>query len=64
MQNWSTNTEALSQDKEKYEIWKFEQLVNFGLGEEKIKEEDLRKYFQKLQIDPARRDFLEILLRD
>lgn len=62
MYNWSTDTAQLQKDPEKYAIWKLEQLVNFGLGEEKIGESDLRKYWDRIEIDPARRSFLNLLL--
>ena len=38
MKNWSTNTKKLKQNKDKFAVWKLEQLVNFGLGKEKIQE--------------------------
>lgn len=41
-----------------------EQIVNFGLAGEKIKEADLRKYLPKLHIDPARKKFLNLLLHE
>lgn len=62
MYNWSTDTTQLQKDPEKYAIWKLEQLVNFGLGDEKIGELDLRKYWDRIEIDPARRSFLNLLL--
>lgn len=62
MYNWSTNLQELKKDKEKYAIWKIEQLVNFGLAGEKIDEATLRKHFADLNIDPARRKYLHLLL--
>jgi len=62
MYNWSTDLRTLKKDKEKYAIWKIEQLVNFGLAGEKIDEITLRKYFSQINIDPARRKFLHLLL--
>lgn len=64
MYNWSTDITQLQQDPEKYAIWKLEQLVNFGLGDEKIQESDLKKYWNSIEIDPARRSFLSLLLHD
>jgi hypothetical protein len=37
-------------------------LANFGLNGEKIKSEDLKKYWDKIEIDPARRKFLSAIL--
>lgn len=62
MYNWSTDEQRLSKNHEKHTIWKLEQLINFGLGREKINRRDLDKYFNKIEIDSARRRFLQLLL--
>lgn len=62
MYNWSTNEKELEKDPEKYKIWRLEQLANFGLNGEKIKLEDLKKYWGKINIDPSRRKFLRAIL--
>lgn len=62
MYNWSTDEKKLKKDPKKYAIWKLEQMANFGLGGEKIKKTELEKYLPKINIDPARRRFLELLL--
>ena len=62
MKNWSTDENQLKKDPEKYAIWKLEQMVNFGLGGEKLSAIALKKYWNKIVIDPARRKFLELLL--
>lgn len=63
MYNWSTD-EKRFKDKypEKYEIWRLEQLINYGLGEEKIKEGELRKHLNNLDMDQPTRKYLEFLL--
>ena len=58
MYNWSVDTKKLKKDKEKYIIWKLEQQINFGLRSKKIKEKLLRKYWDKLDIDPKRKKVL------
>ncbi len=63
MYNWSTDEKQLKKNKEKYAIWKLEQMVNFGLDGKKLKMSDLRKYWNKLQIDSARKKLLQIFLR-
>lgn len=63
MYNWSTDTTELEKDKEKYAVWKLEQLINFGLGGEKIPVKLLKKYWDRLQLDPRRRLVLERWLR-
>ena len=62
MYNWSTDEEQLKINPEKYAIWKLEQMVNFGLGGERLNAGDLKKYWSKIIIDPAKRNFLELLL--
>jgi len=62
MKNWSTDTKNLKKDKNKFAIWKMEQLINFGLGKEKIKKSDLIKYWDVLDIDPFKRKFLALFV--
>ena len=35
MYNWNTDTTTLRKNPEKYQIWRLEQLINFGLNGEK-----------------------------
>ena len=62
MKNWNTNIESLKKNPEKYAIWRLEQLINFGLDGEKISEQELKKYWDKLDIDSAKKAYLKILL--
>lgn len=62
MYNWSTDESELKKDPAKQTIWRLEQLLNFGLNNEKISEVELRQYWSQLNIDPARRRFIELLL--
>lgn len=62
MYNWSTDTKELKKYPEKYEIWKLEQMINFGLQNQKINKKKLTKYWEKLNIDPARKKFLKMFL--
>lgn len=64
MYNWSIQDEGLKKNKEKYTIWKLEQLVDFGLDGQKIDKNELKEYWSKINIDPARRRFFEILLNE
>ena len=64
MYNWSTDEEQLKKDPEKYAIWRLEQMVNFGIGGEKIREADLIKYWDRIDIDESRRKFLAVLLHE
>lgn len=62
MYNWSVDENQLKKSPEKYAIWRLEQLLNFGLNGEKIKKSILLKYLPDLHIDPARREFIHLLL--
>jgi hypothetical protein len=62
MYNWDIDEEKLRQKKESYEIWKMEQILNYGAGGEKINEKELRERWLDLEIDPMRRSFLSLAL--
>lgn len=62
MYNWSTDTTELKKDANAYAIWRLEQMVNFGLSDEKLDTILLKKYFDTLSLDPSRKAFLSFLL--
>lgn len=62
MKHWSVDTAALSKDPDAYAVWRLEQAVNFGLGDGKIKKAELKKYWDRLVLDPKKKSFLELLL--
>ena len=62
MKNWSVDTKFLSKYPKKYTLWKLEQLINFGLGKEKLSRFQLRKHLSKLDIDTQKRKYLKFLL--
>ncbi len=62
MRNWSTDTKVLKRDKPGYKKWRLEQLINFGLDGEKLSMKQLKEFLPELNIDPARRAYLELLL--
>ncbi|OGZ31982.1 MAG: hypothetical protein A3H02_02640 [Candidatus Niyogibacteria bacterium RIFCSPLOWO2_12_FULL_41_13] len=62
MYNWSVDEKILKQDSERYAIWRLEQMVNFGLNGGKIQENELKKYWPRLKLDPARRRFFALLI--
>lgn len=62
MYNWSTDTTELQKDPIKYAIWKLEQMVNFGLQGEKLSKKLLEKFWQNLNLDPHKKQYLEFLL--
>ncbi|OGZ55077.1 MAG: hypothetical protein A3H64_03800 [Candidatus Ryanbacteria bacterium RIFCSPLOWO2_02_FULL_45_11c] len=63
MYNWSVDEKAFKKaDPEGYEKWRLEQMINWGLGGEKLNEAKLRKYWDKLYLDPIKRWYVEFLL--
>lgn len=62
MYNWSIDTKKLSRDKKTFNIWKLEQMINFGLGGKKLKKIELKKYWPLIKIDPHRRRLLSLFL--
>jgi len=62
MYNWSVDLAELEKNPQKAAIWKLEQSINFGLNNEKLNKETLKRYWEKLRLDPARKKFLKFLL--
>lgn len=65
MYNWSVDEEKFKkEDPEGYEIWRLEQMVNYGQPDEKIDRRLLLQHWGKIKdrIDPFYREFLEFLL--
>lgn len=62
MYNWSVDIKRLKKTPEAYKIWRLEQLINFGLNGEKLDAKELKKYWHRLRLDPAKAKFLEMLL--
>lgn len=62
MYNWSVDLKTLKKFPEKYKIWKLEQMINFGLRNERLNKKDLQKYLPKLKIDPLKKRYLKFLL--
>lgn len=58
MYNWSVNTTKLQLHPEKYEQFMLEQRINFGLNNHKLSLKALKKYWNVLDIDPNKRNFL------
>lgn len=66
MKNWSVDEKKLKKYPDKYKIWRLEQLINFGLDGEKLKKNDLKKYWPQIKdnLDPHKKLLLEFLLWD
>ncbi|GEM_PF-998895 len=61
MYNWSTDTNSFTTPEGK-ERFVLEQRINFGLRGSKLSVPQLLKFWNQLEIDPARRAFLSLLL--
>ncbi len=62
MKHWSVDTENLKRDPKAYSIWKLEQMINFGLGQEKINKQELSLHWNEINLDPHKKKFLALLL--
>lgn len=60
--HWSVDTQELEKDPDAYAIWNLEQGINFGIRDGKIRKETLLKYWDRLDLDPARKKLLALLL--
>ena len=62
MYNWSIDTKTFKKTGKPYIIWKLEQMVNFGLNGKRLDKKLLKKFWEKLHLDPDRKRFLSMLL--
>ena len=58
MYNWGVDTKKLQKNREDFIIWKLEQQINFGLKGERLDLKLLKKYWNKLKLDPKRKKVL------
>ncbi|MEK7098681.1 MAG: hypothetical protein AAB908_02155 [Patescibacteria group bacterium] len=61
--HWSVDEKALSSDPRAHAIWRLEQRINWGIGDEHIDTNELRTYWNDIDIDPAKRRALELALQ-
>jgi len=65
MWHWSVDTKKFKQNHpEEYDRWELEQIINNGLRGRKLTKQLLRKYLPVLDIDPAKRNYLEYVISD
>lgn len=62
MYNWSVNTKRLKKNPEKFIVWRLEQSINYGLGDDKLNLKEIKKYLNKLNINSDKRTYLNFLL--
>jgi hypothetical protein len=66
MNNWGNVDEAmLKKDPERYRLWRTVQMINYGLGEEKLEEGYLKDNWSTISsmIDPDKQKVLEYMLK-
>ena len=62
MYNWNTDTTRLKKNPTLYAKFLLEQKINFGLNGGKLSLVDLRKYWDQLNIDPAKKNYLQAII--
>jgi hypothetical protein len=62
MYNWSVDTTNLKKNPAAYEKFVLEQRINFGLNGQKLSIAALKKHWSSLDINPAKKSFLQKLL--
>ncbi len=60
--HWSVDTRQLEKNPRALAIWKLEQRINWGVGEAKISEHNLRTHWNDIDIDPSKRKALSLAL--
>lgn len=60
--HWSIDTTELEKDAVAFSIWKLEQKINFGIGDEKINKAELVKHWDAIVIDPFKRKALALVI--
>lgn len=60
--NWSTNTTRLKKIPQEYEKFVLGQRINFGLNNQKLSLELLKKHWDKLDIDQDKRNYLKEII--
>ena len=63
MKNWAVATKILAKDPKQYQIWRLEQIINYGLDGQKLYRPFLKENLDKLAIDPQKKEYLKFLLR-
>ena len=64
MYNWNVNTDKLKKNREKYTIWKLEQMINYGLDGEKLDKDQVKKMWDNIKdnLDTYKKRALEYLI--
>ncbi|MEW6556832.1 MAG: hypothetical protein AB1349_05690 [Elusimicrobiota bacterium] len=60
--HWSVDVKQLKKHRTAYTIWRLEHLINYGLQGRKLSEKQVKKYWNKLYLDPIYKKYIEFLL--
>lgn len=63
MKNWTVDIERFKKEPKRYKLWRLEQLINFGLDDERLNRQELQEYFDRLDIDKDKKKYLGFLLK-
>ncbi len=62
MYNWNTDISVFKKSDEKFIIWKLSQMINYGLGNEKLNLNLVKKFWKNLDLDSKRKKFLMYII--
>lgn len=62
MYNWNTDLSVLKKSGGEYTIWKLNQMINYGIGDEKLDLNLVKKYWKRLDLDSKRKKFLNFII--
>ena len=63
MYNWSVDVDKFKKtNPQAYQIWRLEQMINYGLQGKKLNARLLKKNWDKIFMDPTKKKYLEFLL--
>lgn len=64
MYNWSVDENYLKKFPKKYRLWKLEQLLSYGLDDEKLDKKEVQTNWDylKKRLDPQRKALIEFFL--
>jgi len=62
MYNWSVDITKLKKDSKKFNIFKLEQSINFGLNGSKLSLKNIKENFNLLKIDPNKKAYISSLI--
>lgn len=65
MYNWSTDEKKFKkEDTEGCRVWRLTQLINYGLGGEKLSKREVKKYWSEIKskVDAKERSLIEFFL--